>query len=113
MAIPVQLDLEIIPGTIFGPYDLYFEDGDFTDCVPFAEVRDQVGGRLVLNLHPFVADGPAGKITIPRITDDLTWRMKFMQGVWSLIIQFSDGYRWGPFVEGDFTIRGTATHSPE
>ncbi len=116
---PAKLNLRLTPGTIFGPYKLYAKDADnnpvdLTGYNTFAEVRLRPGAsKVILDLHPSVTNGPSGEITIPKISDETTFNMKFVSAKWSLILEQPSGDRVGPFIEGKFTIAGTPTHPVE
>lgn len=116
---PGKLNLTLIPGTIFGPFVLYFKDDDeapvdLTGYNVFAEVRLRPGSnRVIIDLEPTVTDGAAGEVTIPMITDEDTFDMKFVHARWSLVLEEPGGDRTGPFIEGKFIIRGTPTHPIE
>lgn len=115
---PVSLDFEIVIGTIFGPYDFFALDEDddpvdLTGCIPLAEARTRAGGRLLLDLGLVLTDGPGGQITLPKITDEVTWDWRPVNGVWSMIIEFPNGDRIGPYFEGAWVQRATAAHPVE
>jgi hypothetical protein len=117
--IPAKYPLRLVPGTTFGPYVILAKDVngdpvDLTGCTVFAEVRLRAGAsRVILDLNPSVTDGPAGEITIPAITDEDTFNLRFVHAKWSLIIQDPSGARKGPFIEDKFIIKGTPTHPAE
>jgi hypothetical protein len=117
--IPARYDLQLTPGLIFGPYVLNALDEnddpvDITGWVPFAEVRVRPGAsKVILDLNPSITDGPNGEITIPKITDEQTYDLKFVVARWSLILENTSGDRLGPFIQGKFIIKGTPTKPPE
>lgn len=87
---------------------------DLTDWIPYAEVRSEPEGSLVLNLAPAVTNPPAGVVTIPVIQDEQTILLpsggadKF-KCRWDLIFQIPTGERIGPFIAGSFTIKSIIT----
>ena len=116
---PAKLNLRLIPGTIFGPLVIYAKDSDsntvdLTGYNVFAEVRLRAGAsKVILNLAPTITDGAAGEITIPKITDEDTYDMKYVHAKWSLFLEEPGGDRIGPFIEGKFIIQGTPTKPVE
>lgn len=115
--VPVTLDFEIVAGTVFGPWVLQALDAadnpvDLSGCQVFAEARTRAGGRLLYDLAPEL-NGPTGEITLPKVTDEITWAWRSVNGVWSLIIEFPNGDRLGPYFEGAWVVRQTAAHPVE
>lgn len=116
---PAKLNLRLTPGLIFGPMYFYFKDDeslpiDLTGYNVFAEVRLRAGSnRVILDLAPVITDGINGEVTIPKISDEDTFNMKFVHAKWSLILEEPGGDRRGVFIEGRFLIVGTPTHPVE
>jgi len=115
---PASLPLRIVTGIIFGPIILRAKDVnnapvDLTGWKPFAEVRKKPGAALVMDLGPTLTDAVNGEITIPKLTDEETFDMKFGEYQWSLVLEDPLGDRRGPYLQGSFIIAGTPTHPPE
>jgi len=115
---PATLPLSIITGIVFGPVILRARDStnapvDLTGWKPFAEVRKKPGAALTLDLQPVLTNAVNGEITLPRMSDEETYDMKFGDYQWSLVLEDPAGDRWGPYIQGSFTISGTPTHPPE
>jgi hypothetical protein len=117
--IPAKRDFILVPGTIFGPYILQALDSgnnpvDLTGYTAYAEVRIRPGAnKVIIDLAPVISNASLGEITIPKITDAVTWGMKFVHAQWSLLLKQPGGDRVGPFVQGKFIIQGTPTHPAE
>jgi hypothetical protein len=111
---PASLNLRIVTGIIFGPIILRARDVndapvDLTGWKVFAEVRKKPGASLVLDLKPSFTNAALGEITIPKMTDEETYDLRFGTFQWSLVLEDPTGDRRGPYIEGAFTIGGTPT----
>lgn len=107
---PGPLDLDLYKGSTFGPIIILAREEDTTTVVPLtgwtahAKVRTKASGPLVIDLLPYISDGPAGQITIPEITDEATASIPPGCFVWDLLLERPTGEILGPFLAGAFTI---------
>lgn len=107
---PGNLDLVLYRGSTFGPVIIYAREEDTTTVVPLtgwlahAKVRTKANGPLVVDLLPYISDGPNGQVTIPEIADEITPALPCGCFVWDLLLERPTGEILGPFLAGTFTI---------
>lgn len=110
--IPGELSLDIYKGATFGPIIIYAREEDQTTAVPLtgwsahAKVRQTDGGPVIIDLTPYISDGPNGQITIPEISDETTGLDTLPVGcfVWDLLLERPSGAILGPFLAGNLTV---------
>lgn len=109
--IPGILDLDLWKGSTFGPIIIYAREEDQVTVVPltgwaaYAKVRQAATKPVILDLLPYISDGPNGQITVPQISDESTALLS-QHGcfVWDLLLERPSGEILGPFLMGAFTI---------
>lgn len=115
---PGTKDFILRCGSTFGPYVFRALGSDQVTVVPLtgwgahAKVRATLNGPVLLDLLPYISDGPNGEITIPEISDETTNGFT-NQGcfIWDLLLERPSGAIVGPFIEGAFTITTTPSRA--
>lgn len=91
---------------------------DLTNWIPYAEVRTEPEGTLILDLLPVISDPTIGAVLIPAIQDEDTILLPAGTGgklkcKWDLIFQVPTGERIGPYIAGSFLIKSIITEPAE
>lgn len=94
------------------------EPADMTDWIPYAEVRTEPEGALILDLAPVMTNAALGVLTIPAIQDEQTILLPpgtagKLKCKWDLIFQVPTGERIGPYIAGSFLIKSIITEPAE
>jgi hypothetical protein len=94
------------------------EPADMTGWIPYAEVRTEPEGALVLDLLPEFVYPQYGEVKIPAIQDEQTILLPAGTGgknkcKWDLIFQVPTGERIGPYIAGSFLIKSIITEPAE
>lgn len=107
---PGTKNFTLYRGSSFGPQLFRTLEADGVTVVPLtgwgahAKVRKTPKGPVVIDLAPYISDGPNGEITIPEIPDETT--PDYSEGcyIWDLLLERPSGAIIGPFLAGTFTI---------
>lgn len=115
--IPGTKNFTLYRGATFGPYVFRALEEDQITVVPLtgwaahAKVRAKPNGPIIIDLAPYISNGPGGEITIPEIADEST--PAFSEGcyIWDLLLERPSGAIVGPFLAGAFTITTTPSRA--
>lgn len=114
MIIPATVEFVSYKGSTFGPYRfIAYSDTehttpfDLTDYTPIMKIRERANGPVIRELELSVTDGPAGEVTIAKVSDEVTNSSAWPRGeyVWDFMLENPDGDVLGPFLTGPFEIR--------
>lgn len=100
-------------GSTFGPYSFRTLEADGVTVVPLtgwgahAKVRKTVNGPVIVDLTPYISDGPNGIITLPEIADETTPGFSAGCYIWDLLLERPSGAIVGPYLAGPFIIATT------
>lgn len=116
MIIAGPLDLTLIRGCTF-PTLTFTAQGltgtpiDISGMIPYAQVRVQSGDPVVIDLQPYISDGPNGVVTCPEIDDDVT--PNYEPGVYQWDWLLNDPVNDDTFqiLVGQFYIKNKTTNS--
>ena len=113
---PVSQPLTMYRGITFDSFQiLCFQDSafttrqDITGWTPWSEVRTMPDAALVLNLTPFISNPIQGIVTVPAIQDEQTILLPEGKFKWDFTMQDPSGQRFGPYIQGSFTIKSKIT----
>lgn len=111
--IPGPKNFTLYRGSTFGPKIFRAREVDQVTPVPLigwgahAKVRKTINGPIILDLLPYISDGPNGEITIPEISDENTVGLPQGCFIWDLLLERPSGAIVGPFLAGSFQITTT------
>lgn len=119
---PANFPIFIQRGIAYGPIpiicydDIPPPDGTgnvvpLTGYTVFAQARRKTDDREILfDLGPVITDAGGGAISIPKLTDEQTLRLKpVSDGVWNLVLQNAAGDRLPPIVSGSYNVSTSVT----
>lgn len=110
------LDLTLIRGCTFEQLtftaqSLNGSPVDISGFIPSAQVRAQSGDPVLIDLQPYISDGPNGVIICPEINDDVT--PNYEPGVyqWDWILNDPTNDDTQQILFGKFYIKNKVTNS--
>lgn len=110
---PATFNITIERGVSYGPIVFVcYSAGRVVDLTGFtahAQVRVSADDPILLDLQPVITDEPGGKIQLGAYSSDTTLAFMEIDGIWSLVIENSDG-NWLPeIVTGTCVITSSVT----
>lgn len=87
----------------------FINASDISGWTPWAEVRSNPDQTLILNLNPFISNGPGGIVTVPAIQDEQTILLPEGKYKWDFTMEDPGGQRFGPYIRGSFNIKSKIT----